>query len=211
MARMNDRLIFYFVPKTGGTWSRAALKRGGVGGLSRVPTLPGVRPFGLRAHHAPPVAIPDEYKQSRFEFCFVREPYEWYQSFWAFRKKELALNEDVMKSASPLILDHLWDPDFRIFISRILASCPGILSLMFQEFTGVDGKRMDFVGRCENLPEDLFFVTKVLGYDMNESRIRRLKPMNVTGKEYKKQAKVPQRIIDRVEHAERWILDTFYD
>jgi hypothetical protein len=208
---MNDRFIFYFVPKTGGTWSRAALRRGGVGGLSRVRNLANVRPFGLRAHHAPPAAVPDSYKKDRFQFCFVRRPYEWYQSFWAFRKKELALNEDVMKSASPLILDHLWDPDFRIFISRVLASCPGILTLMLQEFVGKDGKLMDFVGRTENLPGDLINVTRLIGYtDLDEGRMRRLKPMNVTGREFKKQAKVPGRLVDMIEYSERWILDTFY-
>lgn len=209
MARMNDRMIFYFVPKTGGTWSRAALKRGGVGGLARVPELAGVRPFGLKMHHATPVSTPEEYK-NRFQFCFVRRPYEWYQSFWAFRVKEFALNENPLRTGG-MILDYLWAPDFRLFLSRVLSACPGILTLIFQKYVGPNNDWMDFVGRKEELPGDLLTAVRMAGYtDLEESRIRRLKPMNVTGRKFTKHAKVPSRIKNNIEMSERWILDTFY-
>ena len=31
------------------------------------------------------LAVSDEYKKDRFQFCFVRRPYEWYRSFWCHR------------------------------------------------------------------------------------------------------------------------------
>jgi hypothetical protein len=208
---MNDRFMVYFVPKTGGTWSRGAMRRGGVGGLSGVHTIPGVRPFGLRAHHATPEAVPEEYKD-RFQFCFVRRPFQWYQSFWAFRMKAHAFDEDIVAGGGMTVLDYLWVPDFREFLSRVLCSCPRILTLMFQAFTGPDNDWMDFVGRQEELSDDLLTALRIAGYsDLDESRMRRLKPMNVTGREFKKQAKAPPHIVSKIEMSERWILDTFYD
>ncbi len=206
MPHMNDRLLFYHIPKTGGRWVLGAMKMGGVLGVRRAPRIPGVHPLGLRRHHAAPEAVVDECKKNRFQFCFVRRPYEWYRSFWCYR-----VHTQHLDPAFPL--DGLWDKDFESFLGNVLARYPGFLTQVYQCFVGSDNTRMNFVGRQENLADDLVKALALAGEPgINEKRLRRLKPMNVSAGNplFGGRAVANPSTIAKIETAESWVLETFY-
>lgn len=207
MPHMNDRLLFYHIPKTGGRWVLSAMKRGGVPGVGRAPRISGiVHPFGLRRHHTTPLGISDEYKKSHFQFCFVRRPFEWYRSFWCYR----------MRTQDPdphFPLDALWSDNFESFLENVLAVYPnGFLTQMYQYFVGPDNTWMDFVGRQENLQNDLVRAMALAGQDdVDEKRLRHLKPMNAGLPHIMSQATVVPSMVERIEATESWVLKTFYE
>jgi hypothetical protein len=193
--------------RLGGNWVLAAMKRGRVQGLGRSPRIPKAHcPYGLRRLHVTPLGIEDEYKKGRFQFCFVRRPYEWYRSFWCYRSITAKLDPGFA-------LDICWNNDFETFLENTLTIYPkGFLTQVYQYYVGSDNSQMNFVGRQENLFNDLITALTLAGEtEIDVKRIRRLKPMNVS-------AGLPQfgditassSLIKQVEDVEYWILDTFY-
>jgi hypothetical protein len=217
MAHMNDRFIFYHIPKTGGKWVLASMHRGGVRGIMRAPKLR-IRPLGLWGQHSTFAAMADEHKRARFQFCFVRRPFEWYRSFWAFRKKEAAASPPPRKqwrATFRFVVDGLMDDRFQTFLENVLCVYPdGLLTEIYQKYVGPDASWMDFVGRQENLQQDLIRAMDLAGEDVpREWSLRRLKPMNVSAgaPEWGDQAVCRPEMRGKIEAAEHWILETFYD
>lgn len=207
MPHMNDRLLFYHIPKTGGRWVLGAMKMGGVLGVRRALRIPGVHPLGLRRHHAVPDAVTDECKKNHFQFCFVRRPYEWYRSFWCYRVHTQHPDPNFS-------LDEFWDKDFESFLKNVLEGCPGFLTQVYQCFVGSDNTRMNFVGRQENLGNDLVKALALAGETgIDEKRLRRLKPMNVSAANplFGDRAVADPATIAKIETAESWVLKTFYE
>jgi hypothetical protein len=163
--------------------------------------------------------MPEEEKVGKFQFCFVRRPFEWYRSFWCFRVKEEGAvvhppTKPHWRKSFRFALDELWDNDFEKFIDNALTTYPeGFLTQIYQEYVGPDASWMDFVGRQENLKADLIHAMELCGETIiTESRLHRLKPMNKSAADplWGDLAPVNPATVKRVEATEHWILETFY-
>lgn len=74
-------VAFYHIPKTGGKWLEEACKAAGLT-VRSMTSAPGVH-----NRHAPPQFVIDRSKleRSMHSFCSVRNPLDWYASWWRYR------------------------------------------------------------------------------------------------------------------------------
>ena len=111
----------------------------------------------------------------KFKFAFVRHPLGLYRSYWQFK------------------MTYGWDPhneldqlckadDFSTFVRSVLSRLPGVYSRSLHEFVGAPGHEINFIGRYENLVEDLVRALHLAGENFDESAIRALPPTNVSDK-----------------------------
>ena len=87
-----------------------------------------------------------------------------------------------------------------------------LLAQLYQYYVGPDNNWMSFVGRQENLAEDLLTALSLAGEDICERRLRGVRPRNVrAGKpEIGAKAVADPLTIERLEKTESWVLETFY-
>lgn len=81
-------------------------------------------------------------------FTFVRNPLHWYASYWAYR----------METGPDL--DHSLDVEcgsenFEEFLWRVLERRPGYVTHLYEQYVGREDDTVGYVGRQENLREDL--------------------------------------------------------
>jgi hypothetical protein len=76
-------------------------------------------------------------------------------------------------------LDGLGDTDFNVFITNVLREHPGFLTEMYDWYTS---RGVHFVGKHENMADDLLTVLKFLNVKFDEAKIRNFKPVNVSKK-----------------------------
>ena len=161
----NDKFLFIHVPKTGGNWVNAVFQMTGIQ----------VQPESGQTPHHPPLSELD--RRGRFTFAFVREPLSWYGSFWQFRNYHL-LHKDPAHAGHPC--DPFVGLDFPDFIEKVVEHLPGFLSGHYAQFVGRIGQEIDFIGRYENLEDDLVFALRTADQDFKEETVRSLPPINVT-------------------------------
>jgi hypothetical protein len=138
MTVFNDRIGYVHVPKTAGTWAQQALQT----------VVPDLRESDERMGHLRWDELPSEFK-----FGFVRDPADWYASYWSHRKFYGDYDEHVM---DPHIEA---STDFSHFVELATRHVPGVLSYHYELFLGPPGA-VDFVGHYESLVDD--FVTALV-------------------------------------------------
>lgn len=142
MAFRLGQSIFIHVPKTGGTWVTSLLSK--LGFIKETyPLHPHVSLREIVSRFPALSGLPS--------FAFVRHPFGWYQSFWAYRET------------------HGWDPKnlldgcravtFQEFIENVIVRRPGHLSWRYDELT----RDVTHVGRFEALRESLIAILSALG------------------------------------------------
>jgi hypothetical protein len=155
------RSRFLHIPKTGGVWVSEVLKK--VSGLNYAVCEQWDGHLDL--HHAP--------GQGLFTFAFVRHPLHWWRSYWAMREFGEWANAawfcDVQCRSS----------NYAYFIECVLDKCPGMCSDLFETYVGTPEAPIDFVGRQENLQEDLITALKLAGEVFNEPAVQMVPPLNV--------------------------------
>ena len=206
MAVCTDKSVFYHIAKTGGVWVKEAMSRSGLL-YSRCDNKRVSHPFGLKREHATPDVILDKYKRGRFSFCFVRHPVTWLQSFWCYRVRTSRLDKKFP-------LDYLWDDDFEAFVYNVLASYPdGFVSRLYQYYVGENADAIDYVGRQENLADDLVCALKIAGERFDECLLRSTGEFNVAfrGGEYDGMCTIGHTTKALVERAEQWTIEHFYE
>jgi hypothetical protein len=214
MAYINDQMIFYHVPKTGGRWVGKAMLNGGLfakKGTGRFfgekeGIKSGTRPWGLKRQHSTPMAMLDRFKENRYQFCFVRRPFEWYQSYFCYRWKARKYNP-----AFPI--DQYWHKDFEDFLLSVLGAYPGgFIQQVYKHFVGPENDWMDFVGRHEHLADDLVIALSRAGCEFDEGKLRSTPPVNTGAADpwFAEKIVASRELVGRVEEAERWVLETFY-
>ena len=161
MAAQLSNSVFYHVPKTGGSWVRSALNRANIPRYEIGPDR--TNPHGI------PSEVEELYESARtmYSFCFVRHPFDWYKSFFCFR----SLNG--WKPGHEKIDDYE-TKDFGEFIVNCTSKSPGWLTERLRPY--VDG--VDFVGKQENLCEDLITALNTAGEFFDEEDIRTMTPVN---------------------------------
>lgn len=201
MAVRTAKVIFYQIPKTGGTWVRVAMRNAGL----RLNYCQGSdkHEFDLRRDHATPNVIHQRYKPSHFSFCFVRHPVNWYQSFWSYRMK----TRRFWNRRFPP--DRYWSDDFDKFVSNVLSAFPdGFVTALYQYY--VDD--VDYVGRQETLADNLVEALHLGGETFDEVSLRATPPQNVVASDpkYGSQCHVSSTLREEIVKVERQVLERFY-
>jgi predicted O-methyltransferase YrrM len=156
---VNDKIAFLHVPKTAGTWATVALAAAGVD----------LRPVGM---HAQLADLPTT--ERLYRIGFVREPLNWYRSYWAHRHSKQDWRDEP--------LDTIAHYHFEGFVSRVMDYWPGYLDTLYSSFVGPEGEQIEFVGRYERLADDLVRALQLAGQDFDEEVLRGYPPANVSSK-----------------------------
>lgn len=204
---MNDKIFFWHIPKTGGRWVQEALsRRYARAGLSRVPRIqPERKPFMLFGQHAPPSEVDEQLKRGKFHFCFVRRPLNWYKSWWAYRIRR-------HRSDKRHYADKFHDENLDKFINNVLDAHPkGFVTELFQLYVGPEADQMTYVGKTENLLDDLKEILRLAGQPIHRP-FDDLAPINNSSNlpEIAPRCVISPETIERVNSVEHWVLDTFY-
>ena len=156
MPLLHKKSLFFHIPKTGGNWVRSALRASCDVQLE------------LQDHTFPMRVTSDYYK-----FCFVRHPLTWYKSFFNYR------NSRKWQSVKRMELDNYSCGDFNVFIKRVCKYTNGFLTSLFKKYT----QDVDFVGKQENLVDDLVTALKSAGETFDEGKLRGTQRLNLSDSE----------------------------
>lgn len=196
---LNGGVLFLHLPKTGGSWVRHVLREQGLVKMEwphphpdfdRVVNLPRYYPF----HYAKQsikhqsLTLHREVQQS-YKFCFVRNPYSWYESYWRFMKgRDWESFHEERQQERAFFLKRPWHPnafleqidedDFAGFMHHVLTKYPGYLTQMYGWYAPPG--EIDFVGRTESLVEDLLTVLETVGGEIDEEAIRNTEKVNTS-------------------------------
>jgi hypothetical protein len=155
---------FLHVPKTGGSWVKKAIMAAGID----------CQPFSPGGDHHP--GLRDCPCPHKFKFAFVRHPLALYRSYWQYK------------------MTYGWDPhnaidqrcraeDFHSFVTAVLTHMPGVYGQGLDQFVGTAAQPIDFIGKHENLVEDLITALQLAGETFDADAIRALPPYNVSDKQ----------------------------
>jgi hypothetical protein len=181
--QLKSGAIFLHIPKTGGTWIERVLKEQNLiarrfghshADMDRTRHLHAFESFeprlGKLLNHWARERLFRRPPADPFYFCFVRHPLKWYESWFRWRNQ---LPGDpwagVPQWHMTTALKGACRGTFSAFIRSVIARRPGFVSEMYYSFTR-PGIR--FIGRQENLADDLITVLRQLNENFDEDFIR---------------------------------------
>lgn len=181
---LRNGAVFIHVPKCGGNWVRAALRdqrlwRCRIGFKHSTPAhIDDVWRFHRRQFlkHLPtrPDVTPRKLRRA-YKFCFVRNPVTWYESWWKFMAGDWHPWE-AGRWHPQRPIDDCGDDDFNRFVENVLRTRPGYVSEMYDWYA----RGVDFVGRTENLTDDLRRALAGCGLDVDVEALHRVPAENVS-------------------------------
>ena len=151
------------VPKTGGSWVRRAI------------ITAGIPVEDYRLDGTPHTSLAQCPCPEKFKFGFVRHPVDLYRSYWQYK---MTYGWDPK---NPIDID-CRDDNFHGFIRNVLKNYPGFYGQALTAFLGEGEMGIEFVGKYENLVEDLISALKIAGEIFEADAIRNLPPCNVSNK-----------------------------
>ena len=197
--------IFLHIPKTGGSWVKAVLKESGLiekqlghehATWDRVLFRDKYYDVGLKDilktkmknrlyQHLYSGTQRNQINDGNpFVFCFVRNPLSWYESWWKYMIKMQWKDWGKTNSRNHwhpnAILNSLGSEDFNQFIKNVISTRPGYVTELYGSYTQPG---INYIGKTENLANDLIEVLTYLGLDFNEEFIRNYKKVNVSTEE----------------------------
>ncbi|MFD6425055.1 hypothetical protein [Streptomyces sp. NPDC060198] len=161
LTRSNALLLL--TPKTGSTWIRKKIRELGIA-FEEVGD-PAMREHDLLA----------AFDRSAYGFvgAFVRDPLEWYRSYWSYRM------EKGWRPQYPLD-EHCESDDFETFVRRAVTTLPGALGNIYTSYVGAPGEEVDFVGRQENLADDFARFLELAGEEFDADVLAEGSRINAT-------------------------------
>jgi hypothetical protein len=116
-----------------------------------------------------------------FCFCFVRNPLDWYESWWRYMGQRSGFHweaETDMHGWHPCAaLKETGNPDFHRFVRNVIETRPGFVTELYSTYAQPE---IGFVGRQETLVDDLIQVLGTLNVNFDEHRIRESQRVNVS-------------------------------
>jgi hypothetical protein len=210
--------LFIHVPKTGGTWVRAAIAAAGIPNHES-------GPFEIEDHYG----VPD-FKHanrldllSRFSFGFVRNPVAWLKSRWAWAVlSDFPAKIPVEPAAAAHWMASCWSDCFEEFVAKSLDACPGICTATCLGKLGwrcAAGRWIDpahavrFIGRHEMLADHLIMALELSGQSFDRAKILTTPRQRVAASgELASQTTISPFLRSRVLKAEHQLCDIFgYD
>lgn len=180
-----QRCIYYHASKTGGYWVKNALRQ----------TCKVVKELNTHCNKG--------YYDSptKPSFSFVRNPASLYESTYQhYRRKDCDFIIDYKFWVFPKYA-HLPFPEF---VEAMVENEPGWLTDYSELFLA----GIDYIGRYENLQEDLFEILDVVGEPHDKEVIRNTPPANV-GK-YHNRVEMTPYLRGLIEKSERGLIEKFY-
>ena len=145
---MSHNAIFIHVPKTGGLFIEAFLKERGFGWLAYRHS--NINVLGKVAY------------ENRFKFLFIREPADWYRSYWQMKMGGKTFGERWYMCEQNSVLYHpTWDIDPYCGsddLDQFIINCSkldGFLNRMYQQFIGSGRIKVDYIGDQKTLTSDM--------------------------------------------------------
>ena len=199
--------VFFHIPKTGGVWVRQAVSKSGVKYIQYQPAVTNA-PLGLEKWHIGPDIFKQHGKDtSLFSFTFVRHPLTWYQSYFAYRMKN--------GWRTDFILDNTYQSDdFNDLVSVHLDEFPdGFVSRMYKMFLGENIDKIDYIGRQENLSNDVITAMDMAGETYDKEVFKTFPEQNTAAQDddFKSQVVYDPAVKKRVLEVEKWTIDNFYN
>lgn len=184
------RRVFLHIPKTGGNWIIAAVRKLGL----ELVESPGSETYLDAAHVCP------EYDR----FTVVRNPLTWYPSYWANCQifgcgglSCLAISEDCQRNMD----------SFPNFMESVLANHPGYLTGLYAQYAA-PGVRVLFT---ESISAGLTQILEDAGVAFDRQTLNELPPENrcASRPEYRGQAVYPPGIPERVVASEMGLYEQY--
>jgi Sulfotransferase family len=185
----NERLLFLHVPKTGGSWAGDAMRAAGIE-LRREGELHDARVS----------------RTGRFAFAFVREPLDWFGSWWLHRRVFGYDAPGEVEHGEPSVMDRFVDLPFPDFVARTAEELPGILSKAYRKYFGPPESPIDFIGRFESLENDLVRALTLSGVEFDEDAVRKMPPNSQSGRH----PDCPPEVAAKLVQSERETYERFY-
>ena len=210
MALRTNKSIFYHIPKTGGIWVRKVIDKIGINGIETKDFK--LHPLGLRKKHTTPDFTKEEEKKDLFSFTFIRHPVEWYKSFWNFRMDReggpMIRQANIYKK---FILDSCWSYNFDKFIDNVIERVPeGFLTKLYQYYIGEKKDKINFIGKTENLNEDLIKALTLAGEKINEDILEIIRNYGRINTSPDRIGEIKKETKNKILKTEYWIINNFY-
>ena len=200
--RLIDGSEFLHIPKTGGSWVKEVMYKNNLVSYRRshehadydfnllVP-ISGRR-SGRRIREAARFAQNKVSKllkpsnseaDSTFRFCFVRHPLSWYESYWKYMNgRDKGWTDWGVQNSRRCwhpnsTLNGLGSSDFNQFVRNVVHARPGYVSEMLFSYTKPG---ISFIGKTENLRDDLAYVIDLLGLEYDRSTFEKSPRKNVS-------------------------------
>lgn len=134
-----------------------------------------------RAQAARVVATGPPTASGPFYFCFVRHPLTWYESWWQYMCNrsggDWSRETDLLRWHPCAALRALGDEDFNQFMRNVVNKQAGFVTELYGRYAP---HGTGFIGRQENLADDLITVLGSFNVKFDEGRIRDHRRVNVT-------------------------------
>lgn len=181
--------VFLHVPKTGGSWVKKAI------------IASGIECEDFRIDGDPHIGLAQCPAPEKFKFAFVRHPVQLYRSYWQFK---------MMVGWDPknVVDNNCQSTNFHEFIHNVIEQYPGVLGKNLIDFTGPEDNEIDFIGKYENLVEDLISALTLANEVFDEHSIRNLPPYNVSDKK-RYPAELTQQLEDEIRRVEKDVIRRF--
>jgi len=177
------------VPKTGGSWVKKAIEAAGIEFQD------------YRVNGDPHIVLKDCPVPEKFKFAFIRHPLDIFRSYWQFKMG------NGWDEKNPFDMSCKTD-SFQHFIEIVLTQYPGSYGILLSEFIGEAEYEIEFVGKYENLVEDLISALNKAGETFNAQAIRDYPPYNVSKKE-KFPAVYTDQLAEQIQLAEIMVMKRF--
>ncbi len=189
---LKDGSIFLHVPKTGGNWVTTVLDKCGLIAesigehkhidMTQVISIANNSEASMASRIKQRIGLS---KEKPYMFCFVRDPITWYESWFEYMSQptrnwcnwgdEKSMDSWHLNS----ILNGLGDSDFNQFVRNVINKRPGYVTELFGWYTT---PQIDFIGKQENLVNDLISILNHLNLDFDENMIRSTGKIGVSKK-----------------------------
>jgi len=209
-----SKSITYHIPKTGGSWVRVAIRNSGLV-YNRSKRYGMTHPSCWHTEHSTPNDAINF--KGLFSSCFVRHPIEWHKSFWCYiyrRRSKVKSQQTLVDDKAYALYMHnsrdpieqCWEQSYEKYLINVIERFPsGFLNKLYMQFTPF----VDFVGRQENLVDDLIYALNFAGENFDEYAIIDTKPINIT-KKLKKLCVTSKKLEDKILETESRIIKKFY-
>jgi hypothetical protein len=195
------------IPKTGGNFCRAAI-------------VNQIRTKEIGSRHC---SIDKCYNENKLSFSFVRNPLDWLKSKWSYAIRTGAMSYWYQKRRetpdSTSFQIQCFYKDFQKFVEKYLEFHPDVIEKGMFVRLGYEKKNnnewtptktiVDFVGKNENLREDLITALDLAKEQFDPEKIRLFPEKNVTSRSGKWNCEYTSELKDKVIEANKYLIDKF--